>query len=465
MVEEQLEKTTNKKSQKKSKKNNKKTLDILAKAVIDNIVFNKTEAVAYYRISNRNYDFRTAESKAGLIQQITNGFSNLMSDRNDPIEMHLINTTIPVDVKAWRQQIDNFSNNMPRPPGFKNFIEEQEQFLYNEFYTNQIVYLGINLGKRGALNTSQINIFETGVKAAVELGKEWLSKALAIPTEDISDSEERVFRKIEETYFQNISVGHLQAERCTAEEILLLMKRPLYPMMPPPYLDVDHENRLGEGDLAIECGGVIENKYRWLRIEQIINGEVYEGYRATLSMSKFPRRMDFPRNLPFLLGLQKMGLPFTTFARFELLPSKKMKSDLSKKEKEAQDEINNYRSSANASDPSVSGAPQDIIDSVTDLQTTKDILSADKTAWFKGSFFIVVETPNEKMLRKYISIIKQSYADIDVNISWTAGDQLDLFLSQMPGDKKRMKSFDQITTLNMLAASGFLFSSEVGDSV
>lgn len=468
---------TQKSSKKNKKAKEKRKLDIQALAIIDNIVFNKTEAIAYYKLSNKTYDFRPADSKALVMQQITNSFNTLMNDRQEPLKMHLINTTVPIDVGAWREQIDEFSKIVPRPPGFNDFIREQNEFLRNRYYTKQTIYLGINLGKRGALNTNQINIFETGVKAAVDFGKEWLSKALSLPTEEISESEERSFRKYEEAFFQNISVGHLKGTRCTSEEVLLLFKSPLYPMMPPPYLDIDHGNRLGDGDILLECGGVIENRYRWLKIEQMIDEDTIEdgklvhtsvqrtGYRATLSMSKFPRRMKYPSETPFLMGLKKMGFPFTTYAHFELLPSKKMKSDLEKKKKSQIDEVKNMASAADSYNTAVSGVDENVANAIEDQQVTSSILSEDSTSWFKGTFYIAVEAPDEKMLRKFVSVIKQAYTDIDVSINWTSGDQLDLFLSQMPGDKKRIKSFDQITTLNMLAASGFLFASEVGDSL
>jgi hypothetical protein len=454
-----------KKKKKRSSTKNKKRLDLSLLAVIDNMVFNKTDAWAYYKVTNQAFDFLTSAGQASLLQKLTNAFNNLMNDRQESLEMHLISTSVPIDIDAWQEQVKTISNDWDRPPGFEEYLEEVTSFLKNEAYHTKTVYIGVNLGKRGALEVDRLNVFEAGVKGAMDYGKEWLNKALMIPDEDIDEKEEAVVRKKEENIYRNISVGHLGAERASAEELLLLIKRQLYPAMPAPYLDVDHESRLGAGDIALEASSVIENKYRWIKIKQIIDDEPWEGYRATLSMSKFPKEMTFPGSMPFLYYIQKIGLPFTTFARFTLHPSRKMKLELEKKRKEQRDELENLSAAMDGYDSAISGVPEHVQEALQDSQMLSSMLSSDNTAWLEGSYFIVIETPTEELLRKYISVVKQYYSDLDININWTAGDQAILFLSQMPGDKHRMKSFDQMTNLTMLPSSGFNFSSDVGDPI
>lgn len=448
---------------KKKKEGSKKKLDISAVAIIDNIVFSKTDGWAYYKLTNRAFDFLTSAGQAALIQKLTNAFNTLMQDKQESLEMHLVVTSVPVDIDLWRQQIYNLSEDWNRPPGFEEYMEKVTGFLHNQAYHQKVVYLGVHLGKRGALNLEGLNVFESGMKGAFEVGKTWLSKALSIPTEDIDAQEEADFRRKEENVGRNLMVGHLRAQRCTAEEILLLIKRQLYPSMPAPYLDVDHGTRLGAGDLELECGSAIENKYRWLRIVQMIDDQEYVGYRATLSMSKFPRNMEFPGNMPFFYYMEKLGLPFTTWTRFQLHPSRKMKNELEKKRKEQRDELENLAGGMDSLDSTISGTPAHVREALEDSQLLADMLEQDKSAWLEGSYFVVIEVPTEEMLRKYVSVVKQHYSDLEININWTAGDQAQLFLSQMPGDKRRMTSFDQMTNLSMLPASGFNFSAEVGD--
>lgn len=448
---------------KKKQSANKKKLDISAVAIIDNLVFSKSDVWAYYKLTNRAFDFLTSEGQAALMQKLTNAFNNLMSDRQDSLEMHLVVTNVPVDIDLWREQVEELSEDWARAPGFDRYMEEVTRFLKNEAYSQKVVYLGVHLGKRGALNMDGLNVFESGMKGAYETAREWISRALMVPTEDISANEEAEFRRKEEFYDRNLSVGHLRASKCNAEELLLLIKRQLYPAMPAPYLDVDHGSRLGAGDLALECASAIENKYRWLKVNQMIGEQEMEGYRATLSMTKFPRQMDFPGAMPFFYFIQKIGLPFTTYARFQLHPSRKMKQELEKKRKEQRDELENMAGGMDSLDATISGTPAHVAEALQDSQMLSDMLNEDKSAWVEGSYFIVIETPTEELLRKYVSVVKQYYSDLEININWTAGDQAQLFLSQMPGDKRRMTSFDQMTNLAMLPSSGFNFSSEVGD--
>lgn len=443
----------------------KKRLDISAVAVIDNMVFSKTEKYAYYRITNEVFDFLSTSRKVSLGLQIANAFNGLMSERQDPLDCHLIITQVPVDVDAWASQIRQVSENWDQGPGFNQYVTEQIQYLKNEEYLKKVSYLGVSLGKRNALETGK-NFFDGGMAGAKDILQTWLSTALAAPSEEVSATEENDTRRKEDTIATILGNGHLAAQPCSSEEILLLIKRQFYPNMPAPYLDVDHDSRLGPGDLDLELHSAIENKYRWMKFTQMLGEQEVEGYRACLSFTKFPKFQDFPnQGFPFFYFPSKMSLPFTCYSRFTLHPSKKMKLELIKKQQEQADELENLTAGQGKFDSAVKGLPSDVAESLQDGQMMSDLLAQDKAPWVEGSYRIVVETPTEELLRKYCSIIKQSYADLDINVTWTAGDQAALFLEQMPGDKLRMPAFNQISNLTMLATSGFNFSSDVGDPI
>lgn len=444
----------------------KKRLDISAVAVIDNMVFSKTETYAYYRITNEVFDFLSTGSKVKLGLQIANAFNGLMSERQEPLDCHLVITSIPVDVDAWAHQIRAVSENWAQGPGFDQYVKDQIHYLKTEEYLKKVSYLGISLGKRNALDTGR-NFFEGGINGAKEILKSWLETALAAPSDEVSATEENDTRKKESSIHNILSTGHLSVQRCTSEEILLMIKRQFYPNMPAPYLDVDHETRLGPGDLDLELHSAIENKYRWMKFTQMLDDQEVVGYRACLSFTKFPKYQDFPnQGFPFFYFPSKMSLPFTCYSRFTLHPSKKMKIELEKKKKEQIDELENITAGQGKFDSAVNGGvPADVAESLQDGQVIGDLLAQDKAPWVEGSYRIVVETPTEELLRKYCSIIKQSYADLDINVTWTSGDQASLFLEQMPGDRMRMPAFNQLSNLTMLATSGFNFSSDVGDPI
>ena len=446
--------------------NSKKKLNLSPIAVVDNMVFSRTDGWAYYRITNDVFDFLSQDQKVSLALRISNALNNLVNDKQEPLDCHLIVTTIPIDIDAWEAQVRGVAEDWEQSPGFESFLEEQIKYLKNKEYMRRVCFLGINLGKRGALDMSGLNVFESGFKGATDTVKLWLNSILQTPGSLIDQKEEDQFRKKEATFFRTLSVGHLRAKRCTSEDILLLIKRQFYPAMPSPYLDVDVSTRLGPGDLELEVGSAIENKYRWMKITQMFEDIEVSGYRATMSFAKFPKEIYYPSGgFPFLYFPAKLGAPFTVFSRFTLHPSSKMKAEVEKKKKEQKDELENISGAQNQYDSAVDSLPSDVVQSLEDIRVISDMLASDKTPWIEGSYRVVVEASSEELLREYCAKLKQSYDDLGILLQWTAGDQAKLFLEQMPGDQLRVSSFKQITNLNMLSTSGMNFSSDVGDLI
>ena len=56
-----------------------KKLDISPIAIVDNIVFSKTEAFAYFQITNSVYDFLSNDQKVSTALRISTAFNNLIA--------------------------------------------------------------------------------------------------------------------------------------------------------------------------------------------------------------------------------------------------------------------------------------------------------------------------------------------------------------------------------------------------
>lgn len=444
-----------------------KKLKIAPTSMVDNIVFSKTDAYAYYRISNDVFDFLSNDQKISLGLRTTNALNNLMANRQDPLDGHIIQTSLPFDVDAWAQQMLSVASNWKTGPRYIDFLDEQFNHLEEQQYMKKVTYIGIHLGKRGALDSSQLNFFEVGFKGAWETIKQWLSAAAQTPSDVVSADEEVSFRRKEKEFGIILSTGNLRAVKATTEELLMLVKRQFHPFpMPVPYLSVDPDNRVGPGDLELESVSVIENKWRWLKITQMIGDVEMSGYRATLSFAKFPRNMHYPvEGWPFFYFPARLSLPvpFTLYSRFTLFPSAKIKKEVEKKRKEQKDEFENIVSGQDSFSSATAGLPEDFAQAMEDVQEIGSIVASDKTAWIEASYRLSIEAPDEAFLKEICAFIQQSYEDAGITLVWTAGDQKTLFLEQMPGDQHRMKSFKQTTTLNMLGTSGFNFSSDIGD--
>lgn len=446
----------------KKDKNKGKRLDISAIGVVDNLVFSDKEVWAYYSIGGNAYDFLSHDGKLALAANTTNAFANLMTDRAEPLDAHIINFSKPLDTDAWEQQMYDEIIDGREPPGLNDFIQDQKYYLESREYYMHVSYLGICIGRRGALEMESLNLIDAGFKGAWEELKKWGKKAMSMPGVEIGIDEELRFRKAEEEFYTILSQGHLNAQRVSSEDLLLTMKQQFYPGMPTPYLDVDHDNRLGPGDLELELYSGIKNRYRWMEFTQQILQYTVTGYRATLTFSKFPKEILYPAGIPFLYLPTRLDEPYDTYARFTLIPTENMKKEVVKKQKELDDELQNI---GEAGGDSMVNTHAEAGEALEDSVMLDSILSSDKTPWLQGTYRIVIEDSTEEGLKEQVAKIRQDYSDMGININHTAGDQAELFLEQMPGDRLRESSFQQTTNLYQIGASGFNFSSAVGDRI
>lgn len=450
----------NKKSKKQAKKDLKK-LQVPMLGVSDNIIFGKKEVWAYYKISTVPYDFLSASARANLANSTMTALAALCTSEGTKVDGHILITSSPFDIVSWSNQIDrtylDWHDEYTNP--YKKFMTQQEHELAMNSYQKPVVYFGVKLFNRGSFDIDSFNVFEFGWEDAFTAFKKGVSNLFIMPSEDITEFEETKAKEKEDDIFRTLSSGYLRAKRATAEEMLLVNKRQFYPAMPSPYLEVDHGRRIGLNDIAIETGGVIENNYRHLKFSQVVDGELYEGYRATLSFAKFPSGMSMPGNMvPFLYFPASRRLPYTMNARFTMIPHSQIKKDLNKKKLEATDEIENLASSGQ-------GAHAGIANTVNDISDLELNLEQSKMPWVNGAYRVTIEMPTKELLKDAISDLKQEYARNDVTLILTSGDQLDLFLEEMPGSNIMMNSFNQQTNLAMLGVSGFNIGGFAGDPI
>lgn len=451
----------NKEKNSKQAKRELKKLKIPMLGVADNIVFGKKEVWAYYKVATVPYDFLSPSAKANLANSTITALAAVCQSEGKKVDGHILITNTPFDIVSWVNQIDKtymkWHDEYTAP--YDRFMDEQIRELSAQSYQKPIVYLGIKLYNRGSFDMDNLNVFEFGIRDAYEAFKKGVSNMFILPSENITAFEEKKARDREQEVFRILSTGSLRAKRATAEELLLTLKRQFYPAMPSPYLEVDHGTRLGLNDIALETGGVIENKYRYLKFSQVVDGEIYEGYRATLSFARFPADMSMPGpQLPFLYMPAARGLPYTMNARFTMLPHQEVKKDLNKKKMETDDEIDNLAGSGQ-------GANSSIVGTVRDLAELEDNLEDSKLPWLNGAYRVTVEMPTFEDLKNAISQLKQEYSESDTTLMWTTGDQMDLFIEQMPGANIMMSSFNQRTSLSMLGVSGFNIGGVAGDPV
>lgn len=449
---------------KKKKGEHKKLLKIPPIGIVDNVVFSKTEAWAYYKVASVPYDFLTNDGRSRLANDIMIAFSSLSQRAGKNVDIHILVTNTPFNVDSWEDQMykiyDSWNGRGGRLATFNQYMKNQSNSLKRKNYKKKVVYIGVKLFNRGSFSLDEFNMMDFGFAEAYDAFKKSVSALLVMPDETITNLERSRARKDEYEINRAIKQSTLKGVRLTSEEILLVTKKMLYPAMPSPYLQVNHDERVGLNDIVMETGAILEDHRRYLKIKQMIGKKEYEGYRATLSFSKFPAdSMQEPGGIdPFMYLPTIMGLPFTMSARVTLMPIEKMKKDLQKKKLDSEDEIKNLQGSGQR----VTAAIQETNE---DIDRLDHELSADNAPWASGNYRMTIETPTYDLLATAIQEMRQEYAKSDTILVWTSGDQLELLMEEIPGGKLEMSDFTQLTNLAMMGVSGFAYGGSVGDPI
>ena len=449
---------------KSEKKQDKRTIGIPAVGILENVVFSKKEAWAYYKIASVPYDFLTNSGRARLANDIIVAFSGLSQRAGKSVDLHILVTNTPMNIDSWEDQMfeiyDKWNGKNNKLLSFEKFMRKQTRALKRRSYKKKVVYLGVKLFTRGTMSFDELNFLDFGFAEAYEAIKKSISSLLVLPDENITKLERERARKDEYETYRAVRSSALRGTKLSSEELLLIMKKLLHPSMPSPYLEVNHEERVGLNDIILETGAIIEDHRRYLKIKQMIGAEEREGFRATLSFSKFPSEtLREPGGIdPFMYLPTIMGLPFTMNARATLMPIEKMKKDLQKKKLESEDELKNISESGQR-------ITSTIMDTQYDIDRLDQELSSDRMPWVSGSYRMTIETPTYELLATAVQEMKQEYAKNDVVLTWTSGDQLDLLMEEMPGGELKINDFTQLTNLAMLGVSGFNYGGSVGDPI
>lgn len=440
-------------------KDNQKKLKVPPIGIVNNIVYTEREVWAYYILSEKPYYFLSVDAKLTLANATMAALSSLCQSADKKVDCHLLITNQPFDPYIWEEDIRekeanyNKKENIP----FNMFLEEQVNHLVEENYKKRVTYLGIKLFNRGQWDISSLNPLEFGFKDAIDALRKSISQTFQFNAQELSLHEETRMREAEEETYRNLANSSLQVTRPTAEECLLTIKRRFYPAMPNPYLETNHEERVGLSDIVIETGGVVEIKPRFLKINQVIGDREYTSYRAAVSFSKLPNELFFPSSIPPFLHRASM-LPFTVNSRFTLVPTEHMKKELHKKKQDTEDEINNLVQSGQ-------GATESLRSTVRDQQQLEKDLEDENLPWLAGNYRLIVETETEDQLKSYIANLKQEYSESDFVLTWTSGDQLLLFYEEFLGGKLEMNAFTLTTNMALLGIAGINYGGRTGDPV
>lgn len=442
-------------------------LDLAPKNIIGNIVASDKEVWAYYRIGERPYEMLSPEQRHSQSYRIMTAFGNLAQMASaKSIDCHILTTTAPFSTNGWMVDLyKRFLRQDPTPnegtqKRFASLLSTQAAYMKDRYFRNRFTYLGVKLGTRKALENYISNPLEVGIGQVYRDIKTGILDLLFNHEVDMSDKEVRQYQTTEQSVFRRISIGELKCKRLTSEELLLLIKRRLYPNMPVPYLMTDYDYRIGQNDIIHETGGIVHETGKLVQVTQMCSSKDLNlplteiaGCRATLTITKLPNQLN-ENFTPFLNFFQDC----TTSCRFSLIQTHEMKKELEKQQNNTKDELNNLAKS----DIQVS---EGIRTSIRDQQILEKALSENNLPWIKGTFRITIEAHDEEELISRVEHVRQLYKDSEFVLQWTFGDQLTLLKEEIPGSCLQAKDFLLTTDIGLIGIAGIGYGVEVGDQI
>jgi len=209
-----------------------------------------------------------------------------------------------------------------------------------------------------------------------------------------------------------------------------------------------------EGDVLRWADGYVENRGRLLRIES----ELGTSWQAQLVMGALPERMQFPGARAELMFAPAESLPFgidlSLNARF--LPNE-LALRIARRRIQDADEI--VRAEA--------GGEQGVSDlGYERTHEARDLLAylqaSSKPPLLRATLAIAVAAGSEEELEERVEMCRRAYGEI--RLHRPLGDQLQLFLQQLPGQRTRLAGYDDTLTAEQVAAMMPTATHAVGSS-
>lgn len=413
------------------------------------LAFSSKHVWLYVQLPAQQYEFRDYASREALAEQIGIGLEGLIQRADKSVECNMIVTSMPFDDYKWAKALHERTLKSNPSPYWKTFFRNMSNHVHNQRFRQREVFLGINLGNRSEFKSSS-------TLGPLRDISDLLTGSLGIKDYMIAEKELAFWHKRAEEYKRTLLYGHLKAKEITANTIARLIRETLYPSMEVPDVSASEKSQWGHGEIAGLGIAAIENNKKFLKITQTdSDGNDQEGYRATLCFGRFPDELDFPGQEPWIHYASVLSAPSTIFSRFTIEPAVKVEKEVSRKLKDAEDQANN-------SGGNVSYAIQEQIQTAHELKYS---LSRDRKPWIYGRHRIVITGRTEEQLRNRVQETIDHYKNLDIDVLWPSGDQLNLLLESQPGDKVRVSAYYQRQELAIIPIGMPTGSGNVGDSV
>lgn len=423
-------------------------------AIHHDITFSKRDVYLWVRVPPNHYEFQNDIVRERFAENISLALANILNSEETELDCHLIVTSKAFDTVRWRHQFLQQSAHVNHTPYLDGFSAEMANQIWSYQFREKSVYLGVKLGWRTDFSPKK-SIFK------VPFLDEAINRLTGEVDEYLDPKELEFWEARARLVRYSLIESDIRAEMVRASELAYIIRKTFFPAMPNPSiedLEIVESQTWGAGELQTLSDADVVNKPKWLEITQVINGKEHKGYRATLCFAKFPEVMRFPEKEPWIHSASLLGFPVDIYSRFSIIPSKKVRKQVTNKIKAFQDQATNMTSAGGQ-------VSLEVQENYQLGEYLEYALSKDDTPWLYGRHRITVDASSEDELKERVQSVIDHYKSLGILVVWSTADQLSLMLESMPNDKIRLSSYYQRHELNIIGVGVPAGAGGAGDVV
>jgi hypothetical protein len=421
----------------------------------DTILLSDSHAWTYVRLPGDGIEFRDEVALEDLAGRISVAFSSLLTGGSATVDCHLVITSRPYNIGYWADTLNARVGRQQFKPAWNGYVHGMAEHLGRSAFLAKEVFLGVNLGQRTKLDLKNFDMLGP-VRTLFTRGE----RALLLDDHEISDSEIAEWRVKAEEVRRVLSSGHLRARPADATTTAWLISKPLWPGTNAPNPTSVPRGVWGRGELEALAESVVVNNHKHLEITQTDprTGRDVTGYVASLAVSRFPDVLLFPEQAPWIHHSQTLPFPVDWSVRFTIIPHVKAQKDVSRTLAAAQDQAAHMAEGG-------MNVPMAIREQLQTAEMLQYSLKKQQNPWLYARYRLRVFAATVDDLRGRAKQTIDHYRDLGIDVTWPSGDQFDMLLEAMPGEKVRTHAYMQRQELDVLAGGMPTATAEVGDTV
>lgn len=427
----------------------------------DSLVLSGGHAWTYMQVPLVPYEFLSRESREDLCSRVTLALSQLVTNSQDPVDVHLKVVHRPFDARRWESGLRKKTSQWQPAPVWDDYVTRMRGRVEQIGFTEKHVFLGVRLGPRTGAGSpresSGSGLLGDVLRPVTRLVK-GAEKAAGLEDPLIPDWELQHWWKEAENVRRILGQSSLRAVGVEAEKIAELIMRPLWPGLEPPPASATPARRWGPGQIHRLFEGVLTNNYKYVEVQQpTSDGGIARGYAATLAVSRFPDVLHFPDQEPWMHFAESLLIPVDFSTRMSVVPAQRVQKDVGKKLADAKDQAQHIAESGTAVPLKV----REQLDVATVLEYQID---KERMPWAYARHHLTVTGSDPEQITSQAKTLVEKYRELGMDLAWPSGEQLDLLLESVPGDKVRSQAYQQRQELAVVAGGMPIASSDCGDN-